>query len=302
MVEKIDNQHPINEERSRTPGQYALITAHKIMSHALVESAAAQPAFREEFSRLVHDPRMSYKRIVNFYLNPNERPIAEAVENPIIRAFEVTPLCTEDERVLISRIRDMSNSGVAPSPETLSEYQTWLTIRTRFIMQGLRYFVNHSGVIEPLSDEEKKSKGRIGDILWRESNPEKAAATLRRAQNAFKEKARPYTFTDKIRGKIQEWFDRNLDYQTVAELLRGEGIVVSADTLKDAVSRHPDLVYTRRLIKEQEKLRFDAALKWFSQLTDSSEEIINFFETLGYKKESIKRAMKKQSIRTKANS
>lgn len=269
-------------KRKLTEGQIALIRGYRIFARALTEDLTAQPELANELSTLVHDPTVAYRDILQHFLYESGRSLTVVMRSLFVRAMEVTPQCSDEERAFLSRVRREADTGNTQQEDTLTEFKQWVDTRMPFMVRGLQYFVRHSGIINRLSSEEARGKTVAGLDAWRAANTDQVTQIAKQASQAYAQNPQPRTFTLEVRRKIQGWFDRSLDYQTVAELLGGEGIVTGERNLIDAVRRHPDLHYTPGEVRAEQRQGYLKAVEQMFRLTGSRSATVAFFENLGY--------------------
>lgn len=278
--------------------QTQLIRGHNLMGISLAHDLAQDPELRDELSRLIHDTPLDYEGVLRYIFFESGRDAGTLVISPFVRAFEATPQCTDEERALLSRLKNVATRTDAAVPEGLtSDFQEWADARMPFLAKGLQRYVLDSGLIDPLTREEANKKAKEGYKAWIKANPEIWAENQRRASAAAAESAQPRVFTDKLRAQIQKWFDKGWGYETVVEALKGRGIIITKKGLIRIVAYYEDLHFTPYELKRREREGFLEAVKDIFKATGSRRETIVILQKLGHHPKKTEAALNKYRLR-----
>lgn len=283
-------------KREYTLQQARLIEGYKKMGDTLAKELEKLPDLKVELSGLIRKtrPPLSYRGVLDHYFFGSGRELPELVSGPIVRAFEVTPRCREEDERFLDDVRGAIRPGIQ-TPLVLQEnFQEWVEARMSFFSQGLkRYFLDN----DPLTHNELEAKrSRLLEIRW-QVNHELYAGYQRKASEAAADEAKPRIFTPIVREQIQAWFDRGLDYNTVAELLRGIGVETSPRNLMKAVGFYDDLTYTLAEIKERERKDLETAAKVVFAHTGSRKKTLEIFAAFGIPEGTANRILRAGGVR-----
>lgn len=273
-----------SEQRNFTWQQVQILLGHDLMGKSLAQDLTQMPELKDELSRLVHNPSLGYEGVLRNIFFESGRDVRALITSPFVRAFEATPQCSDEERAFLVRLKSLTTrTDIDDIPEELArDFQEWADVRIPFLAKGLQRCILDSGVIEPLSPKEASNKRFAASKVWREANPSRAAEIQQLATDAAVEAAHPIVFTDEVRAKIQAWFDRGLDYETVQELLKGIGVNTTTASLIVAVGSYEDLHYTLEERRRREREGYREAVKDIFEATGSRSKTTEILKKLGH--------------------
>ncbi|MEK7521423.1 MAG: hypothetical protein AAB599_01305 [Patescibacteria group bacterium] len=255
-----------------------IIEGQKIMGDCLALELANLPSLRGELSHLIHDTLLSYEDVIRHHFLSLDLPTI--LNNPLIRCFEAAPQCRQDEHELLAWLRQPPTDE-SLRPQLTAEFQEWLDRRIGYLAKGLERSVLDHAIVQPLSKEEQLKKRDGALKLWRQQFPQEASRIQKAASQKAAEVATARIFTPAVRAQIQEWFDRDLDYQTTTELLMGIGVYTTYKSLAGIVSEYDDLHYTPDEIRKNQRKGVEEATGEIFQLSGSREKTKEILEKLG---------------------
>lgn len=297
----MERQRPI--DRAYSPGQIAHIRTYEMIGRSLAGDLTRAPELRDEISGLLHsDPtgrERIYEGIIRHYFNESGRDFRSQVESPFVRSFEGTPLCDEEETNFLDALRNLASTTSTPPEDLVTDFQEWLERRLPVMAKGLQSCVLDTGVIPPLTPEEiLRRSSELMKRRWAE-NPDAYVEFQRLGTQAAAENAGPKVFTEEVRGHMQRWFDKDIDYETTVELLRGLGIETHETVVRSAVQRYPDLHYTPAENQKQLLEGYKSAMRDIFDATNSPVKTREILAKLGYSPAKTQHWLSKMDLRNR---
>lgn len=254
-----DNQPPSRVASINRPfsgEQIGLIRFDEMMSSALTRELLGQENLVRELATDVHNTDLSYGMVVVKHFSNKDRGLSDIVESPFVKAFEATSMCKPENRELLSRIQGLVAKGDQPSNADLVELEEWLDGAIPLISRGFMHFVNHAGVIPPLTDDERRLKQIAGSATYKATHPDEVVQSMERARFIGRDIIhQPPTYTPGRKKEMQDLFDQGFSYAQVVALLQQRiGIETNATNLRSAVRNYDDLDYdTSKRIRAEER-------------------------------------------------
>ena len=225
VVDQVETRQEILKNTSNWYVQQRVIMAHELATHFASDQ---ESGLVSDITRQLHQEGRTYKDVIIDYFSQESKSIGELINSPFINAFRKTKLCSEAEEEFLSS---------DPSEE---DFLDWLKMQIHVLADGLATCVNIEGVIEKVPQAIQNKKRLDKGALWREQNPEEAIRIQKLATQKAIEAAKPYVFTDELRGLVQFLLE-DMKPEKVVTVLKMLGYRTDYASLMRAIRKYPDM-------------------------------------------------------------